>query len=135
MKPRIKETVPLCRAAIGKKEIASMVQALRSGWLAHGHFNQQFESEFARRIGVAHAVTMNSCTSALEAALKVAGIRGEVVIPSFTWVATANAVVNTGGHPVFADVEERTRNLGGKSNSKDRGGDCCAFRRTALSDG
>jgi len=106
-----KEKVPLCRAAIGKSEIACINQALRSGWLAHGHFNHLFEKEFARKLGIGHAVTMNSCTSALEAALKVAKIRGEVVIPSFTWVATANAVVNTGGHPVFAEVDAETRNV------------------------
>jgi len=111
MKPLIKEKVPLCRAAIGKSEIACVNQALRSGWLAHGPFNHLFEKEFAKKIRVNHAVTMNSCTSALEAALKVAKIRGEVVVPSFTWVATANAVVNTGGHPVFADVDAGTRNV------------------------
>ena len=53
---------------------------------------------------------MNSCTSALEIALKAHDIKGEVIIPSFTWVATAN-VVNAGAIPVFADVDYETRNL------------------------
>ena len=60
---------------------------------------------------VPHAITVNSCTSALEAALKVARIKGEVIIPSMTWVATANAVVTSGATPVFCEVDYTTRNL------------------------
>lgn len=88
-----------------------MASVLRSGWLAHGEFNHRFEADFARKIGVGHAISMNSCTSALEVALKVQGIRGEVIVPSFTWVATANAVVVTGGIPVFCEVDPASRNV------------------------
>jgi perosamine synthetase len=103
-------TVPLARPSITDKDIDLVAEALRSGWLAHGSYNERFEEAFAEYVGVPHAVCMNSCTSALEVALEVAGIKGEVVIPSFTWVATANAVVNTGGTPVFCDVDISTRN-------------------------
>ena len=54
---------------------------------------------------------MNSCTSALECAIKSLGIKGEIIIPSFTWVSTANAVLNCGSKPVFADVDFNTRNI------------------------
>ena len=54
---------------------------------------------------------MNSCTSALECALKIINKKGEVIIPSWTWVSTANAVLNTGNIPVFADVEINSRNI------------------------
>lgn len=54
---------------------------------------------------------MNSCTSALECALKVIKKKGEVIIPSWTWVSTANAVLNTDNTPVFADVDINSRNL------------------------
>ena len=64
----------------------------------------QFEDSFSNFIGVKDSITMNSCTSALEIALKVNKIRGEVIIPSMTWCATANAVVNAGAKPVFCDV-------------------------------
>ena len=67
MNLQIKEKVPLCRAAIGQNEVKSVTRALKSGWLAHGHFNHLFEVEFAKKVGVKNAVTMNSCTSALEA--------------------------------------------------------------------
>ena len=102
--------VPLCRPDIGEKEIEAVVEVLKSGWLAHGEYNHKFEVAFANLLKVPHAITLNSCTSALEVALQVAGIRGEVILPSFTWVATANAVVNSGATPVFCDVDGPTRN-------------------------
>ena len=75
-----------------------MVEVLQSGWLAHGEYNHKFEEAFANLLKVSHAITMNSCTSALEIALQASGIRGEVILPSLTWVATANAVI-TGANP------------------------------------
>lgn len=105
------DIVPLCRPSIGEAEITSVVEALQSGWMAHGEFNHKFEKSFCDYLGVQHAITMNSCTSALEAALSVAGIKGEVIVPSMTWVATANAVVTTGGTPIFAEVDPATRNM------------------------
>jgi perosamine synthetase len=103
--------IPLCRPSISDDEIALVGQVLRSGWLAHGEFNHKFEHLFAKTIGVPHAISMNSCTSALEIALKVAGVKGEVVVPSMTWVATANVVVNVGATPIFCEVEVATRNV------------------------
>lgn len=106
-----KRQVPLCRPSIKEEEIKAVVEVLQSGWLAHGEYNHRFEEAFAKLLGVPHAITMNSCTSALEVALQVAGIRGEVIVPSMTWVATANAVVNSGATPVFCDVDRPTRNV------------------------
>jgi len=103
--------IPLCKPSINKDDLKVVSDAIKSGWLAHGKCNHDFEDNFAQYIGVKHAITMNSCTSALEIALKAHGIKGEVIIPSFTWVATANAVVNAGATPVFADVDYETRNL------------------------
>ncbi len=106
-----KESIPLCRPSISEDDIALVTDVLRSGWLAHGDYNHRFEIAFAELLGVSHAISMNSCTSALEVALKVAKIQGEVIVPSMTWVATANAVVTSGACPVFCDVDERTRNV------------------------
>jgi perosamine synthetase len=103
--------IPLCKPSINSDDLKVVSDAIKSGWLAHGSCNHDFEDNFARYIGVKHAITMNSCTSALEIALKAHGIKGEVIIPSFTWVATANAVINAGATPVFADVDYETRNL------------------------
>ena len=103
--------IPLCKPSINEDDLRVVSDAIKSGWLAHGKFNHDFEDNFAQYIGVKHAITMNSCTSALEIALKANDIRGEVIIPSFTWVATANAVINAGATPVFADVDYETKNL------------------------
>ncbi len=104
-------SIPLCRPSISEQAISEVVAVLRSGWLAHGEYNHKFEELFAQTIGVPHAISMNSCTSALEVALEVAGIRGEVVCPSFTWVATANSILNVGATPVFCEVDQATRNV------------------------
>jgi len=106
-----KRTVPLCRPSIKQGEIDAVVETLESGWLAHGEYNHKLEAAFADMLGVPHAISMNSCTSALDIALKVNGIKGEVILPSFTFVATANVVVTNGGTPVFCEVDEATRNV------------------------
>lgn len=103
--------VPLSRPSISQTEIDCLVEVFQSGWLAHGPYNQKFEEAFSQYIDAAHAISMNSCTSALEVALEASQIRGEVIVPSFTWVATANAVINTGGTPIFCEVDYATRNM------------------------
>ena len=103
--------IPLSIPYIGDEEKNAVLEVLDSGWLAHGDYNEKFETSFAKFIGVDHAVTMNSCTSALEICLQVNGIKGGVIVPSFTFVATANAVIVSGATPVFCDVDIRTGNM------------------------
>ena len=103
--------IPLVVPDIGEAEKAAVLEVLESGWLVHGTYNRRLEEDFAEFVGVEHAITVNSCTSGLEAILKAYGIRGEVVLPSFTFVATANAVVTSGATPVFCDVDLETRNV------------------------
>ena len=103
--------IPLARPSVGARESELVLEALHSGQLAHGPFNRQFEDTFANVIRVANAVSLNSCASALELALKATGITGEVIVPSFTFAATANAVVAAGATPVFCDVDRATRNV------------------------
>ena len=110
--------VPLCLPDIEADEINIVTDVLKSGWLAHGKYNDELELMFAKKIGVKHAITMNSCTSALEISLKASNIKGEVIIPSFTFVATANAVINSDCIPVFCDVDLETRNVTPESISK-----------------
>ena len=97
--------VPLSRPCTGEDEIEAVNRVIRSGWLAHGPEVKAFESAFAGYIGVSHAVALNSATSALHLALIAHGVRGEVILPSFTFVASANAVVTAGCTPVFADID------------------------------
>ena len=86
---------------------------MASGWIAQGPRVQEFEEAFAAAIGVPHAVAVSSCTAALHLALIVAGIGpgDEVVVPSLSFIATANAVRYVGAQPVFADVDLATQNL------------------------
>lgn len=92
---------------IGKKEIRAVVEVLKSGKLAQGEVVASFESEFSKLHNGWHAIATNSGTSALHLALLSLGIGpgDEVIVPSFTFAATANAVRLTGAHPVFADIE------------------------------
>ena len=103
--------IPLCVPDIGEEELQAVQEVLRSGWLTHGPKTGEFEERFAEYIGVKRAVAMNSCTSALFLAIKAQGITGEVILPSFTFVASANAVVTAGAIPVFADIEYDTCNI------------------------
>ncbi len=103
--------IPLCRADLDERELEALQKVLESGWLTHGPLNSEFEESFAEYLGVGHAVSLNSCTSALFLALKALNITGEVILPSFTFAASANAVVTAGATPVFADIQLDTCNL------------------------
>ena len=103
--------IPLCTPDIGEKELKAAAEVLKSGWLADGPKSKEFEEKFAKYIGTKHAITLNSCTSALFLALKAQGIVGDVIMPSFTFVASANAAVTAGAQPIFADVDYDTCNI------------------------
>jgi dTDP-4-amino-4,6-dideoxygalactose transaminase len=105
--------IPVMRPWLGAEEAAAAAAAVASGWVAQGPRVAEFEESFAAAIGADHAVAVSSCTAALHLALVVAGIgRGdEVVVPSLSFIATANAPRYVGAVPVFADVDEATQNL------------------------
>ena len=100
--------VPLINVAIGQEEENNVLQVLRSGMLAHGPWVKRFEKEFANYCKVEHAVAVSNGTAALDLALKAIGIGpgDEVIVPDFTFIATANCVRFQGAKPVFADIEE-----------------------------
>ncbi len=99
--------IPLSLPDIGEDEVRAVRETLLSGWLTSGPKNAEFEAAFCRYTGAKHAVSCNSGTSALFLALKAEGIGGEVIVPSFTFVASVNAVATAGATPRFADVDER----------------------------
>ena len=103
--------IPLCRPSIDDSELRTINKSLKTPWLTHGPYNLEFEKKFKNKVKSNYAISMNSCTSALECAIKSLGVKGEIIIPSFTWVSTANAVLNCGSKPVFADVDFNTRNI------------------------
>lgn len=103
--------IPLCIPNTGEAEKKAVNEVIDSGWYAHGPKNTEFENLFAEYLGVDYALSMNSCTSCLHLAVEGLGITGEVILPSFTFVASANAVITGGGVPVFADIKEDTCNI------------------------
>jgi perosamine synthetase len=109
--------IPLLRPWLGEEEIQAVADVLRSGWICQGPKVVEFEKGLAAWIGVGEGVATNACTSALHLALHLSGLRAgdEVIVPSFTCMATANAIHHAGGLPVFADIDPRTFNMDAQS--------------------
>jgi len=105
--------IPLLRPWLGKAEIEAVERVIRSGWISQGQVVEEFEKKVANYVGAKYAVATNSCTSALHLSLRLMGVSStdEVICPSFTCMATANAIHHTGAVPVFADIDEKTYNL------------------------
>ena len=105
--------IPLFKSYWEEKDIESVANVIRRGtnW-ANGPEIRQFEKKIADFIGVEYALSFNSGTSALHAVLLAHNIRnGEVIIPSFTFIATANSVVLSGSKPIFAEIEDKSYGL------------------------
>jgi dTDP-4-amino-4,6-dideoxygalactose transaminase len=111
--PAVAAMIPVMRPELGEEEVAAVAAALRSGWVAQGPRVAEFERAFAAAVDAPHGVAVSSCTTALHLALLLAGVGpgDEVVVPSLSFIATANAVRHAGATPVFADVELATGNL------------------------
>jgi perosamine synthetase len=105
--------VPFARPYLRGDEGAAVAEAIASGWVSQGPRVREFEAAFAERVGALDAVAVSNCTVALQLALYVSGVGpgDEVVVPSMSFIATANAVWQCGATPVFADVDARTFNL------------------------
>jgi dTDP-4-amino-4,6-dideoxygalactose transaminase len=99
--------VPLSDIDFGKEEETAVLEVVRSRWLSMGSVTRKFEEEFARFIGARHAIAVTNATAALHLACLAIGVGpgDEVILPSLTFVATANAVRYTGATPIFADIE------------------------------
>ena len=104
--------IPVFDVRIDDEDLAAVADVLRSGWLSAGPRTEAFEEAFAEHLGAKHVLAVSSCTAALHLACIVAGVGpgDEVIVPSLTFVATANAVRYCGGRPVFCDL------VGGEGN-------------------
>ena len=98
--------IPFFDLRVEQEDLDAVAETLRSGWLTMGPRTQKFEQAFAEYVGAKHAVAVSSCTAALHLAYLAAGVGpgDEVIVPAFTFAATAAAVIYCGGTPVFADI-------------------------------
>lgn len=105
--------VPFAKPYLRGDEGAAVAEVIATGWVSQGPRVREFEAAFAERVGAAEAVAVSNCTTALHLALHASGIGpgDEVIVPSMSFIATANAVWQCGATPVFADVDPRTFNL------------------------
>jgi perosamine synthetase len=105
--------IPITRPFVGEDEVAAAGEVIRSGWLTQGERVQEFETSVARYVGAGRAVAVSNCTTALHLALLAAGVGpgDEVICPSFSFIATANAILHAGAQPVFVDINPRTYNI------------------------
>ena len=110
VRPRM---LPYGRQQVDESDIAAVVEVLRGDWLTNGPAVTRFEDAFAEAVGARFAVALSSGTAALHAAVHVAGIGpgDEVILPSLTFLASANSILYCGATPVFADIDPATLNL------------------------
>jgi len=104
--------IPIFKPCMDQQEIDAVAEVLKSGWIGLGPKTVEFENKFAEYIGTKYAVGLNSCTSALDLAIRVLGIKsGEVITTPITFVSTAHAILYNNTIPVFADVYPDTLNI------------------------
>ena len=98
--------IPLADIDLDQEEIDAVSEVLQSKWLSMGSQTQSFETEFANRLNAKHALAVANGTAALHLACLAVGLKpgDEAIVPSLTFVATANAIRYTGAEPVFADI-------------------------------
>jgi perosamine synthetase len=108
-----KMNIPITRPALGEEEARAPYGSIKSGWVTQGPKVAEFEKAVASYVGAKHGVATTSCTTGLHLALASIGVgRGdEVIVPSFTFIASANAVLYTGADVVFCEVDPRTFNV------------------------
>ncbi len=105
--------IPISKPFFGPEELAAVERTLRSGWVVQGPRVREFEEKFSRFTGSPFSAATTSCTTALQLAVSALNIKpgDEVIVPAFTWVATANAVEAAGATPIFCDIDLATFNI------------------------
>jgi len=108
-----KTSIPITKPVFGPEELRAVQLPLENGWVVQGPYVEQFEELFSKYTGARFSAATSSCTTALHIAVAALGLKpgDEVIVPAFTWVATANVVEYMGAKPVFCDVDLRTFNI------------------------
>lgn len=110
-------SVPIARTSLLENEVQSVLGPLRSGWLVQGPNVQTFEKQWSAFTGAPHSLAVTSCTSGLHLAAVALGLGpdDEVIVPAFTWIATANIVEHQQAKVVFCDIDLQTFNMDPKA--------------------
>ncbi|MBM4135410.1 MAG: DegT/DnrJ/EryC1/StrS family aminotransferase [Nitrospira sp.] len=105
--------IPITKPYLGEEEKRLVSEVIDTGWVTQGPRVAEFEEDFARYAGARYAIATTSCTTALHAALATSGVKAgdEVIVPSLSFIATANSVVHCGAIPVFVDINPDTCNI------------------------
>ena len=105
--------IPIARSCLLESEINSVLEPLRSGWLVQGPKVKEFENRWSSFTGAKHSLAVTSCTTGMELAVAALGLKAgdEVILPAFTWIATANVIEHFGAKPVFCDIDLATFNI------------------------
>ncbi len=105
--------IPIAKTEFDQNEFQNIIKPLSSGWVVQGPFVEEFENKWSKYTGAKNSIAVSNCTTALHLSLASLGIKAgdEVIVPSFTWVATANAVEYTGAKPILCDIETETFNI------------------------
>ena len=106
-------TIPITKPYFGDEELRAVQLPLETGWVVQGPYVAEFERKFSEYTRAPHSVATSSCSTALQIAMVALGVGpgDEVIVPGFTWVATANVVAERGATPVFCDVDLATYNV------------------------
>ena len=110
---RVKMNIPITKPALTEEEARAPFESIRSGWVTQGPKVAEFEKALASYVGAKHGIATTSCTTGLHLALASIGVGpgDEVIVPSLTFIASANAVLYTGADVVFCEVDARTLNV------------------------
>ena len=105
--------IPIAKTFFDEDDLSIIREPLKSGWVVQGKYVKEFEDKFSSFIDLSYSSACTSCTTALHLMMAAMSIKpgDEVIIPSFTWIATANAIEYMGAKPVFADVRLDTFNI------------------------
>ncbi len=105
--------IPIARTSLLESEIQSVMEPLRSGWLVQGPKVREFEDKWSAFTRAKHSIAVTSCTTGLHLSLAALGLQpgDEVILPAFTWIATANVVEHLGAKVIFCDIDLETFNI------------------------
>ena len=105
--------IPIAKTNLLECEIQSVLEPLRSGWLVQGPKVREFEEKWSSFTGAKNSIAVTSCTAGLSLSLTALGLLpgDEVIVPAFTWIATANVVEHLGCKVIFCDIDLETFNL------------------------